>query len=197
MKKFQDAVNKCLEEFDKTPLGVFKNKLEEKQGLFNVDRDTLQQMYDLQIEIDQNKLLGLDKIKELDNQEEEYSDNRRKIWKKTLIDVENLKVNDLVRLEKFKRWAKKNLFVLSGVAIAVAGAIRAIVMVTRSALRKGSTAAKQAEKIINDATKRERPFGPIFNWIPKIASLGAKGWNWLSKNLRVLALAIAYIIFFL
>ena len=105
-----------------------------------------------------------------------------------------MKVNDLVRLETFKRW---DLFVLSGVAIAVAGAITAIVMVTRSALRKGSTATKQAEKIINDATKRERPFGPFFNWIPKIASLCAKGLNWLSKNLWVLALGITYVIFFL
>ena len=67
VKNFQEAVAKSLEKFDKTPLSVFKNKLDEKQGLFNVDRDTLQKMYDLQIEIDQNKLLGLDKLKELDN----------------------------------------------------------------------------------------------------------------------------------
>ena len=59
VKNFQDAVAKSLEEFDKTPLGTFKNKLEEEEGLFNVDRNTLQKMYDLQIEIKQNELLGL------------------------------------------------------------------------------------------------------------------------------------------
>ena len=49
VKNFQDAVAKSLEEFDQTPLGAFKNKLEEEEGLFDVDRDTLQTMYDLQI----------------------------------------------------------------------------------------------------------------------------------------------------
>ena len=94
------------------------------------------------------------------------------------MDDENLGANHLVRLEKFKRWAKKNLFALSVVAIAVAGVITAVVMVTRSALRKGSTSTKQAKKIIDHATKKdEGPCAPFLKWIAKVATLGSRGLN--------------------
>ena len=109
------------------------------------------------------------------------------------VELPDLSANDLVLLEKFKRWARRNLFVLSGVVIAIAGAIIAVVLVTRSALRRGATLTKRAKKVIDDATKDKGLFSPFLDWISKIAAMGEKGLNFLSKNLWVIILVISFL----
>ena len=170
ISEFQKAAE-AQEEFDNTPLGRFKNQLEDEQGLFDIDRKTLQGMYENQ---------------QLLNPEVRYNNGDERV------ELPDLSANDLVRLEKFKQWARKSLFILSGVAIAVASAITAVVLVMRSTLKEGEKATQQAKKVLDDATKKN---DPIFNWISKIAEMGAQGLNWLSKNLWVLALVITFFVF--
>ena len=50
--------------------------------------------------------------------------------------IEEAENNDLTRYERFKQWTKKNLGVISAVAISVAGIITTIVMGARNAIKK-------------------------------------------------------------
>ena len=50
--------------------------------------------------------------------------------------------NDLMRFERFKQWAKKNIGGISVVAISVAGIITTIVMGARTVVKKGAQATK-------------------------------------------------------
>ena len=114
-----------MEEFDNTPLGKFKYQLEEEEKLFNIDRKTLKRMYKNHQEFEQEHIDQEDEDdfgdQEEDEEDEEYE-----------VSIRNLSLRDMVQLERFKRWAKTNLFVLSDAAIAIASAITALVLVIRS-----------------------------------------------------------------
>ena len=114
-----------MEEFDNTPLGKFKYQLEEEEKLFNIDRKTLKRMYENHQEFEQEHIDQEDEDdfgdQEEDEEDEEYE-----------VSIRNLSLRDMVQLERFERWAKTNLFVLSGAAIAIASAITALVLVIRS-----------------------------------------------------------------
>ena len=164
--KFVKDANNARQEFDATQLGQYDRYLE-KQGLQDTPPDTLIRLYREHMEI---------------NPEARFRNCE------AVGDVYNLNGN--IRLEKFKRWARKNVFLLSGLAIAIASAITAVILVTRQVLKKGAKMAKETKKVIDDSSEKT-PFGPFISWI---TIMGEKGLEFLSNNLWVIALIITPIV---
>ena len=108
---------------------------------------------------------------------------------------EEVRNNDLIRLEKFKRWAKDNLVGVSALAISIAGITTTIVIGARKALKKGAQATGKFAKAVYNLGKKLGPLlAPILNIIAQAITWGAKGLAWLSKNLWLLALAVTWFI---
>ena len=105
-------------------------------------------------------------------------------------------VNDLTRLEKFKKWARENVVVVSAIAISVAGIVTAAVMGARTTIKKGGRALG---KFANGVSKVFKKLGPLFSALGTLLSrmilLGSQGLLWLSQNLWVLFLLIASIVY--
>ena len=103
--------------------------------------------------------------------------------------------NDLTRFERFKRWTKKNLGSISVVAISVAGIITTIVMGTRNVIKKGARATSKFAKTLAKIGEKTAPvIGGLLNLAAKLLSLGADAVGFLSINLWLLAVAIAYML---
>ena len=104
--------------------------------------------------------------------------------------------NDLTRFERFKRWTKKNLGVISAVAISVAGIIITIVMGARNAVKRGARATSKFAKTLSKIAEKAAPvLGALLNLAAKVLTLGAKAVGFLSEHLWILAVAIAYALY--
>ena len=104
--------------------------------------------------------------------------------------------NDLTRFERFKRWARRNLGAISVVAISVAGIITIIVVGARNAVKKGvSTTIKLAKTLGKIAEKAAPVLGALLNLAAGVWKLGAKAVGFLSVNLWLLAVMIAYALY--
>ena len=102
----------------------------------------------------------------------------------------------LRRFQKFKEWAKKNLAGLSVVAIFVAGIVTTIVMGAKNAIKKGASATGKFAKALAKVAEKAVPvIGALLNLASKLLTLGAKGINFLSNNLWLLAVAITYALY--
>ena len=109
---------------------------------------------------------------------------------------EEAKGNDLMRFERFKKWAKRNLGGISIVAISVAGIITTIVVGTRNAVKGGARAtSKFAQTLRKFAEKAAPVVGALLNLAAKVLTLGAKAVGCLSEHLWILAVTIAYILY--
>ena len=109
---------------------------------------------------------------------------------------EEAEANDLTRFERFKKWARENLLVLSAVSISVAGILTTVIMTGRSTLKRGAQAVSKFGKAVANLAKK---FGPILSAIgtlvSKVLTLGAQGILFLAQNLWILALALTYFIY--
>ena len=102
----------------------------------------------------------------------------------------------LRRFQKFKEWSKKNLAGLSVVAISVAGIVTTIVMGAKSAIKRGASATSKFAKALAKVAEKAVPvIGALLNLASKLLTLGAKGINFLSNNLWLLAVAITYALY--
>ena len=109
---------------------------------------------------------------------------------------EEARNNTLRVFEKFKQWAKKNLAGLSVVAISVAGIVTTIVMGAKNAIKKGASATSKFAKALAKVAEKAVPvIGALLNLTFKLLTLGAKGINFLSNNLWLLAVAITYALY--
>ena len=111
--------------------------------------------------------------------------------------VEEEARNSTLRVfERFKEWAKKNLAGLSVVAISVAGIVTTIVMGAKNAIKKGASATSKFAKALAKVAEKAVPvIGALLNLASKLLTLGAKGINFLSNNLWLLAVAITYALY--
>ena len=100
--------------------------------------------------------------------------------------------NDLTRFERFKRWARSNLGDISVVTISVAGIITTIVVGARNVVRKGAKLSKTLRKI---AEKAAPVLDALLNLAAGVLKLGAKATGFLSRNLWLLAVMIAYALY--
>ena len=102
----------------------------------------------------------------------------------------------LRRFQKFKEWTKKNLAGLSVVAISVAGIVTTIVMGAKNAIKRGASATSKFAKALAKVAEKAVPvIGALLNLASKLLTLGAKGINFLSNNLWLLAVAITYALY--
>ena len=109
---------------------------------------------------------------------------------------EEAQQNDLTRFERFKQWAKKNLGNISLAAISVAGIITTIVMGARTAIKKGAQATSKFARALAKLGAKVAPIiGNLLGLVAKLLTLGASAVGFLAKNLRLLAVAIAYILY--
>ena len=107
--------------------------------------------------------------------------------------VEN---NEQVTLEKVKKFLKENGLALAGVGIMLASFATAVVSLVKS----GARAVKGAGNKVADAFKKIAEklgpiLGPLFSLVGSVFGLLAKGVGWLGKNLWVLLLFVAYLIY--
>ena len=104
--------------------------------------------------------------------------------------------NDVTRFERFKEWAKRNLGGISVVAISVAGIVTTMVMGARNAVKRGARATSKFAKALKELAEKAAPvLGALLNLAAKVLTLGARAVGFLSENLWLLAVAIAYLLF--
>ena len=105
------------------------------------------------------------------------------------------KIGDISRLRRFTNWAKENLLGLSAVAISAAGIITTIVIAGRGAVKAGARATKEFAKGLAKVAEKVAPvLGAVLNLVGNVLKLGAKGLDWVSRNLWSLALLIVYLV---
>ena len=104
------------------------------------------------------------------------------------------RIGDISRLRKFTNWARENLLGLSAVAISAAGIITTIIIAGRGAVKAGARATKKFAKGLAKVAEKVAPvLGALLNLVGNVLKLGAKGLDWVSRNLWSLALLIAYL----
>ena len=104
--------------------------------------------------------------------------------------------NDLTRFERFKRSARRSLGGISAVAISVAGIITTIVVGARNAVKKGARATSKFAKTLGKIAEKAGPvLGALLNLTAGVLKLGAKAAGFLSENLWLLAVMIAYALY--
>ena len=104
--------------------------------------------------------------------------------------------DDLTRLEKFKKWARENVVGVSAIVISVAGIVTAAVMGARNTVKKGGKALGKFAKGVSKVFKKLGPlFSALGTLLSKMILAGSQGLLWLSQNLWVLFLMIAYFIY--
>ena len=109
---------------------------------------------------------------------------------------EEAQQNDLTRFERFKQWAKRNLGGISVVAISVAGIITTIVMGAWTVIKKGARATSKFAKALAKVGEKVAPIiGGLLNLAAKLLTLSTDAVGFLAKNLWLLAVAIAYILY--
>ena len=109
---------------------------------------------------------------------------------------EEVEESDLGRLEKFKRWAKENLLGLSAIAISIAGIITTVITTGRKVVNSTSKLVKKVAKALANVGKKLGPLiGPLLNLLSTVITWGAKGLEFLVKNLWLIAVALAYIMY--
>ena len=104
--------------------------------------------------------------------------------------------NDLRRFERFKRWVRRNLEGISAVAISVARIITTIVVGARNAVKWDASATSKVAKALGKIAKKAAPvLGALLNLAAGVLKLGAKAVGFLSQNLWLLAVIIAYALY--
>jgi predicted nucleic acid-binding Zn-ribbon protein len=100
------------------------------------------------------------------------------------------------KFERFRKWAKENMGVLTAIAISIAGIITTVVVAGKKTIMGASNGLGAAEKALAKFAKSALPIlVPILNLLSTILSWGAKGLAFLAKNLWIVAILIAGAIF--
>ena len=141
-----------------------------------------------------SKLESLEKTARLQADNERLKNNEKPIHDETLeIINDETQNNDLGKLEKFKEWAKNNLIGLSAIAITIAGIVTTVVIAGRKAAKSAAKATgKLAKALVNIGKKLGPLIAPLLNLMAQAISWGAKGLEFLSRNLWLIAVAFAY-----
>ena len=116
----------------------------------------------------------------------------------TTVDIiqQEIDTTDLGRYERFKKWAKENMFGLASTAISIAGFVATIVTLARSGLRQTAKAVgKLAESIGNFGKKFGQGITTLLSIISHALAWGAAGVKWLANNLWLVVVGITLIIY--
>ncbi|CAB4026900.1 Hypothetical predicted protein [Paramuricea clavata] len=97
---------------------------------------------------------------------------------------EIVRENIRTKFERFCKWAKKNLGVLTAIAISIAGIITTVVVAGKKTTMGAFNGLGAAGKALAKLAKSALPIlVPILNLLSTILSWGAKGLAFLAKNL--------------
>ena len=105
---------------------------------------------------------------------------------------EIIRENIRTKFERFRKWAKENVSVLTAIAISIAGIITTVVLAGKKTIMGASSGLEAAGKALAKFAKSALPIlVPILNLLSTILSWGAKGLAFLAKNLWIVAILIA------
>ena len=140
---------------------------------------------------------SLERTAKLQADNERLNNNEKPIHDETLeIINDEILTSDLGRLERFKEWAKNNLIGLSAIAITIAGIVTTVVIAGRKAVKQAANATgKLAKALVNIGKKLGPLIAPMLNLMAQAITWGAKGIEFLSKNLWLIAVAFAWFVY--
>ena len=140
---------------------------------------------------------SLERTAKLQADNERLKNNEKPIHDETLeIINDEILTSDLGRLERFKEWAKRNLVGLSAIAITIAGIVTTVVIAGRRAVKSAANATgKLAKALVNIGKKLGPLIAPMLNLMAQAITWGAKGIEFLSKNLWLIAVAFAWFLY--
>ena len=141
-----------------------------------------------------SKLDSLEKTARLQADNQRLKNNEKPIHDETLeIINDETQASDLGKLERFKEWARANLVGLSAIAITIAGIVTTVVIAGRRAVKSAAKATgKLAKALVNIGKKLGPLLAPLLNLMAQAISWGAKGIEFLSRNLWLIAVAFAW-----
>ena len=140
------------------------------------------------------KLESLEKTARLQADFERLKNNEKPIHEETLdIISDEVRENDLSKLERFKQWARENLIGFSAVAISIAGIITTVVIAGRKAVKDTAKGVGRVAKALFNLGKKLGPLiAPMLNILATAVSWGVKGLEFLSKNLWLLVIILLW-----
>ena len=140
------------------------------------------------------KLESLEKTARLQADFERLKNNKKPVHKETLnIINDEVRENDLSRLERFKQWARENLIGFSAIAISIAGIITTVVIAGRKAVKETAKGVGKVAKALFNLGKKLGPLiAPMLNILATAVSWGVKGLEFLSKNLWLLVIILLW-----
>ena len=140
------------------------------------------------------KLESLEKTARLQADFERLKNNEKPVHKETLNIINNeVRENDLSRLERFKQWARENLIGFSAIAISIAGIITTVVIAGRKAVKETAKGVGRVAKALFNLGKKLGPLiAPMLNILATAVSWGVKGLEFLSKNLWLLVIILLW-----
>ena len=141
-----------------------------------------------------SKLESLEKTAKLQADFERLKNNEKPIHDETLdIINDEVRENDLSKLERFKQWARENLIGFSAIAISIAGIITTVVIAGRKAVKETAKGVGKVAKALFNLGKKLGPLiAPILNILATAVSWGVKGLEFLSKNLWLLVIILLW-----
>ena len=141
-----------------------------------------------------SKLESLEKTARLQADNERLKNNEKPIHDETLEIIDDeIQNNDLGRFERFKEWAKSNLIGISAIAITIGGIVTTVVLAGRRAVKSAAKATgKLAKALVNIGKKLGPLIAPLLNLMAQAISWGAKGLEFLSRNLWMIAVAFTW-----
>ena len=139
---------------------------------------------------------SLERTAKLQADNERLKNNEKPIHDETLeIINDESQASDLGRLERFKEWARNNLIGLSAIAITIAGIVTTVVIAGRKVVKQAARATgKLAKALVNIGKKLGPLIAPLLNLMAQAITWGAKGLEFLSRNLWLIAVAFAYLL---
>ena len=140
------------------------------------------------------KLESLEKTAKLQADFERLKNNEKPIHDETLdIINDEVRENDLSKLERFKQWARENLIGFSAIAISIAGIITTVVIAGRKAVKETAKGVGTVAKALFNLGKKLGPLiAPMLNILATAVSWGVKGLEFLSKNLWLLVIILLW-----
>ena len=211
--EFNDNMKKTIKEYEKTPAALVnqlvENSIEKVADTIDDIVTMKKQENSLEFQIQREKTpqenieftkiqagnWRLEALREADPEKEQLYKSLERVAKLKADNIrlknnerlihEEAKESDLRRLKRFKKWAKENLLGISAVAISIADIITTIIVSARKVIKQGANVAKKVGPLI----------APILNLIAQMLIWGAKGIEFLSKNLWLLAMALAYFVY--
>ena len=140
------------------------------------------------------KLESLEKTARLQADFERLKNNEKPVHKETLdIINDEVRENDLSKLERFKQWARENLIGFSAIAISIAGIITTVVIAGRKAVKETAKGVGRVAKALFNLGKKLGPLiAPMLNILATAVSWGVKGLEFLSKNLWLLVIILLW-----